>query len=61
MIDKVKTFLKEVKQEMSAMTWPTQHNVWGSTIIVVGISILLGIFVGIVDRLMYTVIALLVK
>ncbi len=61
MMEKVKTFLKEVRQEMSAMTWPTPGNVVGSTFIVILMSILLGIFVGIVDKIMVMLITMLVR
>ncbi len=49
MFDKIKKFLKEVRFELTKVTWTTRQELIYSTIIVVVVSILLSIFVGIVD------------
>ncbi|RKZ30682.1 preprotein translocase subunit SecE [bacterium] len=53
MLEKLKTFLKESYQEFKKVRWPTREELIGLTIAVVVSSILLLIFVGVVDRLFF--------
>jgi len=48
-VDDTKKFLKEVKVEMSKVTWPNWLELKGSTILVIIVSIFFAIYVGIVD------------
>ncbi len=50
MLEKVKKYLKETVAELRKMTWPTKHELIGSTIVVVVVSLVVAIFIGIVDR-----------
>jgi len=49
MFKKVVKFYNEIKAEMTKVTWPKRNELLGSTVIVVVISAMLGIFIGIVD------------
>jgi preprotein translocase subunit SecE len=49
MFKKVVKFYNEIKAEMTKVTWPKKNELLGSTVIVIVISAMLGIFIGIVD------------
>lgn len=49
MITKVQNFIGEVMAEMKKVSWVTRQELWDSTLIVVGASLLLGLFVAGVD------------
>jgi preprotein translocase subunit SecE len=49
MLDKIKKFLKEVKFELTKVTWTTRQELIYSTIIVIVVSIILSVFIGVVD------------
>jgi preprotein translocase subunit SecE len=42
-------FLIEVRAELGRVTWPTRREVWATTIVVILISLLFGIYLYIVD------------
>lgn len=44
-------FLREVKQEMDRVTWPTKDEVKGATVVVIIVVILIGFFIGLVDKI----------
>lgn len=43
------TFLGQVKNELMQVTWPTRKQVTRLTFVVLAISLLVGIYLGIVD------------
>jgi len=51
-IEKTKRFLREVKAEMSKVTWPTWVELKGSTILVIIVSIIFAVYVGAVDMIL---------
>ena len=50
MIEKLNKYLKETLAELKKMTWPTKDELVGSTIIVIVVSLIVAVFVGVVDR-----------
>ena len=42
-------FLKETKTELTKVTWPSKNEVIGSTIVTVVVSLILSLFIGVVD------------
>jgi preprotein translocase subunit SecE len=46
---KIGTFLKEVRQELKKVTWPTRQETVKYTIIVVAVSLAVAAFLGSVD------------
>jgi preprotein translocase subunit SecE len=49
-LEKLKKYLKETVGELRKMTWPTKDELIGSTIVTVVVSLIVAIFIGIVDR-----------
>lgn len=45
-------FLKEVRVELSKVTWPTRNEVIKLTIIVIGVSVAIGLYIGGLDILL---------
>ena len=43
---KIINFLKEVKEEMGRVNWPTKREALKNTLIVIGISVVLAAFLG---------------
>jgi len=54
MFDKIITFLKEVKLEIKKVNWPTRQQTTKYTLIVLGISVAIAIFLGSLDFLFTT-------
>jgi len=51
-LEKIKKFLREVVAELRKVTWPTKDELIGSTIVTIVMSLIVAIFIGIVDRLL---------
>ena len=51
-MNKVQKYMKETVAELSKMTWPTKDELTGSTIITIVFSIIMAIFIGIVDKIL---------
>jgi preprotein translocase subunit SecE len=49
MIKKIRQFLEDVRVEMKKVSWPTFEELRGSTYVVLSLSLLLSIFLFIVD------------
>jgi len=43
------TYLKQAKEELEKVTWPSRKETIQYSIIVVGVSILLAVFIGVLD------------
>ena len=52
-------FIKEVKTELTKVNWPTKNQAVRLTLIVIGVSVAVGIFIGILDYLLTKVMALI--
>lgn len=50
-LDKITQFLKEVYQELKKVSWPTKKEVIKHTLIVIGLSLGVAIFLGGLDFL----------
>ncbi|MFA6349980.1 MAG: preprotein translocase subunit SecE [Candidatus Omnitrophota bacterium] len=42
-------FVKEVKAELMKVTWSTKRELLGSTVVVIGVTAIMTIFIGIID------------
>jgi preprotein translocase subunit SecE len=49
MFGKVKKFLNDVYQELQKVAWPSRDELVGSTIVVIVMSVIVAVFIGIVD------------
>lgn len=59
-MEKIITFLKEVKVELSKVVWPSRKQTIRMTMAVIGISTAVAIFVGAVDYLLTKLLGLLI-
>jgi len=55
-MNKIKQFFSDVKFEMKKVSWPKWDELKGSTIIVISFSILISVFLFFIDRILSTVI-----
>lgn len=46
---RARRFLTEVRAELSRVTWPTRREVWATTIVVIVISVIIGLYLYLVD------------
>jgi preprotein translocase subunit SecE len=49
MINKISTYLRECRDELKKVTWPSRKQVINDTIVVIGISLFAAAFFGAVD------------
>jgi len=49
LLPKITTFLKEVKVELKKVNWPTKQETIKYTLIVIGVSLVVAIFLGGLD------------
>jgi len=54
MFNRIATFLKEVKLELKKVNWPTRNQTIRYTLIVLGISLAIALFLGGLDFLFTT-------
>jgi len=55
MMEKVQHFVQDVKNEMNKVSWPSQKELMDNTTVVIVFSIILSIFIFLVDRVYSTV------
>jgi len=51
-LGKIIKFFKEVRSELDKVTWPSKNELIGSTIVTVVVTLIISIFIGLVDRLL---------
>ena len=54
-------FLKEVKQELSKVSWSTRQELIGSTFVVIVITSIMAAFIGLIDLFLSKLLSLLFK
>jgi preprotein translocase subunit SecE len=54
-------FLKEVRGEFTKVNWPTREELSGSTAVVIVLSLMIAIFIGIIDLVLSNLLTLLVR
>lgn len=59
MLNKITKYLKETGAELQKMTWPTREEMVGSTLVTIIFSVIMAFFIGVVDRVLITVIKLI--
>jgi preprotein translocase subunit SecE len=52
MFEKIKRFFKEVKIELTKVSWVSKHELAGSTLVVIVVSLLLAMFIGVIDKIL---------
>ena len=48
-MDKITQFLREVRVELSKVSWPTKNQTVLYTLVVIGISLFVAVFLGLLD------------
>ena len=51
-MEKITRFLKEVVAELRKVTWPSKDELVGSTIVTIVVSLVVALFIGVVDRIL---------
>jgi len=59
--EKITQFITEVKVEMQKVSWSTREELIGSTTVVIVSTLLLAIFIGIVDVILSKFVGILLK
>ncbi len=58
---KVSEFLQQVKAELQKVTWPTRKETYGSTMVVIVLVLIVGVFLWVVDSALSTMIQTLLN
>ena len=61
MLKKIKSFINDVKVEMSKVAWPTREELSNSTMIVTVVSILFTIFIFLADSILSKLMEFFIK
>lgn len=48
-LEKTKNYFKEVRVEMAKVRWPTKNDTVNYTLVVIGVSIVVAVFLGALD------------
>ncbi|WP_198471177.1 preprotein translocase subunit SecE [Acetomicrobium sp. S15 = DSM 107314] len=46
---KLMAFIREARAELKKVTWPSRQQVWYSTLIVIGVTLLVAAYLGVID------------
>jgi preprotein translocase subunit SecE len=61
MFGKIKNFFKEVKIELKKVVFPGKDEVLGSTKVVIVLTVIIAVFLGIIDLLLTKIISVVVR
>jgi len=59
MVERLKTFLTETKTELKKVTWPTVPELKESTRVVIVATIVVTVFIGVVDQILSRIVKLI--
>ena len=54
-LGRARRFLSDVRAELGRVTWPTRREVWATTIVVILVSLLFGLYLYAVDLILSAV------
>ncbi len=60
-VAKAKQFLIEAKQELKKVTWPNKQQTMNSTWVVILVTVVLAVFLGVVDMFLSKAVGLILK
>jgi preprotein translocase subunit SecE len=60
-MEQVREYLKDVRSELTKVSWPTREELRDSTVVVIVTVLLVATFIGIVDQGLNRVVALIFK
>jgi len=58
---KIKTFVLEVKTELTKVSWSTRQELTGSTMVVITITAIMAVFIGVIDLFLSQILSLIFK
>ena len=58
---KITNFLKEVKIELTKVSWSTRHELVGSTVVVITVTFIMAVFIGLIDILLSHILRVVFK
>lgn len=61
MFEKIKRFVKEVKMELAKVSWLSKQQLAGSTVVVIVVSLLLAIFIGVIDKFLSVIMSFILQ
>ena len=61
LIAKPVNFIKEVKAELGKVAWSTRQELLASTLVVIVVTVILGVFIGVLDIFLSKLLSLLFK
>ncbi len=57
---RVKSFLREVKNELTKVTWLSRQQTWNLTLVVIAVSLVVALFIGFLDFIFTKAMALII-
>ncbi len=60
-IQKPVIFLREVKQELSKVSWSTRSELMGSTVVVMVVTLIMAAFIGLIDLVLSKILTIVFK
>ncbi len=42
-------FIQETKQELNKVTWPSRNELWQATLVVITSTLIMAVFIGVID------------
>jgi preprotein translocase subunit SecE len=60
-IERVRLFLSEVRNELKRVTWPSQKEVYATTVVVILVSIFFGVYLFLVDQVLFNAVQWIFK
>lgn len=51
-VKKLMAFIREARAELKKVTWPSRQQVWYSTLIVIGVTLLVAAYLGVIDAVL---------
>jgi preprotein translocase subunit SecE len=58
---KITNFLKEVKIELTKVSWSTRQELIGSTVVVITVTFIMAVFIGLIDILLSHILRLVFR
>ena len=52
-LERARVFLSEVRNELKRVTWPTQKEVYATTVVVILTSVFFGVYLFLIDTLFF--------
>ena len=61
MINKITKFISEVKQELGKVSWSTRQEIMGATLVVITVTVIIALFIGIIDVILSKILSVVFK